>query len=269
MSEKSVNDLMHEEKHDFASLVDIMKILRSENGCPWDREQDHKSIRANFIEETYEVVEAIDNQDSALLREELGDVLLQVIFHARISEEDGEFSINVVIHDICAKLIHRHPHIFGNVQADTSDVVLENWEKIKKEEKQRVGLSGTLQSIPPSLPALMRAQKVVKKCAKENLSPCSKDALNHLKASAVHLASEGTSENKDTLRKDLREILVSASVVAQANELDAEEILYDACGHITEVVRSAEQNGTVPLAKLSEDERESLVDRAFFQNNPQ
>ena len=264
MAEKSIQDLLREEKHDFDSLVDIMRILRSDNGCPWDKEQDHKSIRSNFIEETYEVVEAIDNENSALLQEELGDVLLQVIFHARISEEENDFSIQDVIHDVCAKLIHRHPHIFGTVRADTSDVVLDNWEKIKKEEKQRVGLSGTLQSIPPSLPALMRAQKTAKKCAKENLAPSVSAASEHLLDAAEHIKAGIAEENTENMRHDLRQILVSAAVLAQANGLDAEEILYDACRHVTDTVCDAENAVSKDLAEIKEDERDALIRRAYF-----
>ena len=264
MAEKSVQDLLREEKHDFDSLVDIMRILRSENGCPWDREQDHKSIRANFIEETYEVVEAIDNENASLLQEELGDVLLQVIFHARISEEENAFSIQDVIHDVCAKLIHRHPHIFGSVRADTSDVVLENWEKIKTEEKKRIGLSGTLQSIPPSLPALMRAQKTVKKCAKENLAPSVSDASEHLLAAAESIKEGNAVQSPAMLRRDLRQILVSAAVLAQENGLDAEEILYDACRHVTDTVCEAENACTEELASIRDEERNALIRQAYF-----
>ena len=109
-----------------ADLLEIMKILRAEDGCPWDKEQTHESIRKNLIEETYEVVEAIDNSDDALMREELGDLLLQVVFHARIAQENGYFDFDDVCNDVCKKLIIRHPHIFADVEADTSEKVLEN-----------------------------------------------------------------------------------------------------------------------------------------------
>ena len=130
-------EFVNKEKYTFEDLVKIMELLRAPDGCPWDREQDHKSIRKNFIEETYEVCEAIDTEDRELLCEELGDVLLQVVFHARISEEYGEFTIDEVIKGVCEKLVHRHPHIFSDIVADTSDEVLKNWEAIKKEEKGR------------------------------------------------------------------------------------------------------------------------------------
>lgn len=160
---QAITSLLEKETYTFDDLCTIMIILRSEEGCPWDREQTHRSIRQNFIEETYEVIEAIDTEDPKLLREELGDVLLQVVFHARMEEETGRFGIDDVANDICAKLIHRHPHIFGSVQADTTDQVLANWEAIKANEKARVTVSDKLRAIPPMLPALMRAEKVGKK----------------------------------------------------------------------------------------------------------
>jgi len=142
-----------------------MELLRSE--CPWDREQSHGSIRNNFIEETYEVIEAIDNNDPALLREELGDVLLQVIFHCRISEEAGEFSVDEVIDDLCKKLIERHPHIFSNVKVDNTNDVLKNWETIKQETKGRETVKEKLEGVSKALPALMRAAKIAKKSGME------------------------------------------------------------------------------------------------------
>ena len=111
-------------------LPEIVRILRGPGGCPWDGEQTHESIRKNFIEETYEAVEAIDNNDTANLREELGDVMLQVLFHAQMEKEAGRFDINDVITEVCTKLVVRHPHIFGDVTADTSEKVLDNWEEI-------------------------------------------------------------------------------------------------------------------------------------------
>ena len=157
--------LMEKKSYNFYDLVKIMELLRSEGGCPWDREQTHKSIRNNFIEETYEVIEAIDTDDKKLLREELGDVLLQVVFHTRMEEEEGVFNIDDVSNDICAKLIHRHPHIFANVVADNAEDVLKNWEQIKNEEKHRVTYTDKLNAIPKMFPALMRAQKVGKKAS--------------------------------------------------------------------------------------------------------
>lgn len=144
-------------------LLDIVNILRGENGCPWDREQSHESLKQNLIEEAYEVIDAIDQKSSEGLEEELGDVLLQVVFHAQISKEEKDFDFQDVVRRICEKLIFRHPHIFGDVKAETSQEVLTNWEKIKKVEKGMSSQTEVLEAIPNCLPALMRAFKVQKK----------------------------------------------------------------------------------------------------------
>ena len=159
-------DFCIKERYQFEDLLKIMKILRSDNGCMWDREQDHHSIRRNFIEETYEVCEAIDNEDIALLKEELGDVLLQVVFHTRIEEERGHFDINDVADGICKKLIYRHPHIFGETQVSSTEEILNNWDDLKKKEKGQQSTTDTLNSVARSLPALIRAEKVQHKAAK-------------------------------------------------------------------------------------------------------
>ena len=163
--QEKISYLLSKERYGIDDLVLVMELLRSEGGCPWDMEQTHKSIRKDFIEETYEVIEAIDNDDPVLLREELGDVLLQVAFHSQIEREEGRFDIYDVANDVCAKLIHRHPHVFGEVKVENSDEVLVNWDKIKGVEKNRETLTDKLRAIPPMLPALMRAQKVGKKAA--------------------------------------------------------------------------------------------------------
>lgn len=184
--------LTGESRHDFASLRLLTEVLRSPEGCPWDREQDHKSIRNDLIEECYEVVEAIDNDDPTLLQEELGDVLFQVLFHARIEEEKGTFTIDDVIHDICAKMIHRHPHVFGEVQADTSEKVLANWEVIKKAEKSRKTAKESMAAVPPMLPALMRAQKVAGKAMKDGYDFGTEEDLWN----EIHTMSKGESREE-------------------------------------------------------------------------
>lgn len=151
--------------YDFSDLLKIMELLRSENGCPWDREQDHQSLKKYLLEETYEVLEAIDMNDKKKLAEELGDLMLQVIFHAQIGKEHRDFDINDVITGICRKLISRHTHVFGSDRADTPDEVVENWEAIKKREKGLKSHASVLRDVPHSLPALMRSYKVQQKAA--------------------------------------------------------------------------------------------------------
>lgn len=156
---------MLENKYDFNDLLDIMSKLRAENGCPWDREQTHESLRIYMIEETYEVLEALDAGDMGKFCNELGDLLLQIVFHAQIAKEHGEFDMGDVTTEICKKLISRHTHIFGDARADTPEQVVENWEAIKKKEKQLKSQTGVLKDVPSNLPALMRSYKVQQKAA--------------------------------------------------------------------------------------------------------
>lgn len=146
-------------------LVEIMEKLRGDNGCPWDREQSHESLKRYLIEETYELLEVIDLNDKRRMCEELGDVLLQVIFHSQIANENGDFNIEDVINGICDKLIYRHPHVFGDVNAETSSEVLKNWEELKKKEKGLSSQTSVLKDVPGNLPALMRGYKVQQKAA--------------------------------------------------------------------------------------------------------
>lgn len=220
---QSITALLAKGRYTFDDLCTIMTILRSEEGCPWDREQTHRSIRQNFIEETYEVIEAIDTEDPKLLREELGDVLLQVVFHARMEEEAGRFNVDDVANDICAKLIHRHPHIFGTVKADTTDQVLANWEAIKADEKARVTVSDKLHAIPPMLPALMRAEKVGKK---SNLDAAdgaadADAALDTLAAAVDALRSAGETERE----RRYGELLFAAVTAGRKLGFEAETAL--------------------------------------------
>ena len=149
-----MQEILQKKAYNAADLVKIVALLRLPGGCPWDMEQTHTSIRNDLIEETYEVIEAIDNGDPDLLREELGDVLLQIAMHARMEEESGRFNFDDVANDVCQKMIHRHPHVFGDVVADTSDQVLSNWEVIKSEEKSRQTVTDKLRASPRQYPAL-------------------------------------------------------------------------------------------------------------------
>lgn len=159
-------DFTFKETYGFEDLLRIMEILRAPDGCMWDREQDHHSIRRNFIEETYEAVEAIDNEDTDLLKEELGDVLLQVVFHSQMEKEKGTFDIGDVADGICKKLIYRHPHIFSTTEVGSTEEILNNWDELKKTEKHQKSTIDGLESVARSLPGLIRADKVQKKAAK-------------------------------------------------------------------------------------------------------
>lgn len=214
--------------YNFEDLVKLLKVLRGENGCPWDRVQTHKSIRNNFIEEVYEAIEAIDTDNTALLREELGDVLLQVVFHIQIAESDGEFCLDDVTSELVKKLIVRHPHIFGDVTANTADQVLENWDAIKKSTKGQKTTVSSLDSVSPALPAPMRAIKLQKK-AKEFYPNQKKDSKQIILSA---LSDEGA--------PNYGELLFELCNLARLDGLDPEEALEKYNQHFIESVRNSE-----------------------------
>ncbi len=228
---KTKEELLKEKTHDFDSLVSVMDALRSEGGCPWDMEQTHKSVRKCLIEETYEVIEAIDKDNSALLREELGDLLFQVVFHARIEKEEGRFEISDVIHDITQKMIVRHPHVFADTVVKDSDEVIVNWDNIKKEEKKLEAPVEVLKRVPPFMPALLRAQKVQGK-ALSKFEYGYKDESEAWSAISRALASgEGATD------KDIGKALFALCAAAEMRELDLEAIL---SGHTDSFIESFE-----------------------------
>ena len=216
-------------KYDFYDLVEIMKILRSPDGCPWDRVQTHESIRADFIEETYEAIEAIDTKDTALLREELGDVMLQVVFHSTIEQENGGFDINDVCDEVCKKLIIRHPHVFADTIADTPDEVLKNWDIIKMQTKSQKSQSEVLGSVSKALPALMYSQKIQKKAAKVGFDfEKTEDALSKVSEELAELKTAIDNNDAENMSEELGDLLFSVVNVARFIKVDSEKALYDA-----------------------------------------
>ena len=152
--------------YSYEDFLEIMRLLRAPGGCPWDREQTHSSIRRNFLEETYEVLDAIDHDDASGMCEELGDVLMQVAFHAQIEAERGNFTMDDVVDGVTKKLVYRHPHVFGSASAETAEEVLSNWDALKRAEKGIESDTDALRAVARTLPALWRAEKVLKKAAK-------------------------------------------------------------------------------------------------------
>ncbi len=204
--------------------------MRGPDGCPWDREQTHHSIRKNFIEETYEVVEAIDTQDISLLKEELGDVLLQVVFHTQMEKESGTFDFDGVCDGICKKLIRRHPHVFADTVVHSSGQVLENWDEIKKAEKQQQTATQSLHSVPRVFPALMRSEKVQKRAAKTGFDyPDLHWAMRDLRSEVDELAQAIASGNASEQEEELGDVFFSAVNVARFLSCDAEESLTKSC----------------------------------------
>ena len=219
-------DFQYKETYTISDLLVIMKLLRAPDGCPWDRVQTHESIRQNFIEETYEVVEAIDKADYDLMREELGDVLMQVIFHSVMEEEAGRFTFDDVCDEVCKKLIIRHPHVFGNVNAETPDEVLRNWDAIKMQTKSQKKVADSVDDVAKSLPALMRAQKVQKRSAKSGMDfKDAEDAARKIPEELGELREAVAADDKDRLTEELGDLLFSVVNVARFVGVDAEEAL--------------------------------------------
>ena len=159
-------DFQCKRRYGWEDFLEIMRLLRAPGGCPWDAEQTHGSIRRNFLEETYEALDAIDRDDPADMCEELGDVLMQVAFHAQIETERGRFTVDDVVNGVARKLVYRHPHVFGTVEVEDSREVLANWEALKRKEKSQATTADAIEAVPHTLPALWRAEKIGSKTAK-------------------------------------------------------------------------------------------------------
>lgn len=224
-----IDNFQFKEHYTVDDLVEIVSILRSPGGCPWDIEQDHKSIRRDFLEETYEVIEAINKNDRDLLLEELGDVLLQVVFHTQIEREQNSFDLNDVADGVCKKMIVRHPHVFGNVNAETSEQVLENWDTIKKQTKKQKSQTESMVSIPREFPALMRADKVQKKVAKVGFDWEAVDgALEKVNEELSELREAITMGVVENIFEELGDLLFSVVNVSRFVGVDSEEALTSA-----------------------------------------
>ncbi len=214
------------ENYNFDDLVEIIKILRAPGGCPWDREQTHKSIRENFLEETYEVLEAIDTENSELLREELGDVLLQVVLHSDMAKEEKLFDINDVCNDISKKLIIRHPHVFGDVTVSSTGDVLKNWDDIKRQTKNQKNQSEAMASIPATYPALMKAQKVQSKAKKAGFDWDNADgAFDKIAEESAELKEALANGDEAHIEDELGDLFFSVVNVARFCRCDAETAL--------------------------------------------
>ena len=245
-------------------LLHIMELLRAPEGCPWDQEQTHQSIRRNMLEEAYEAVEAIDEEDPEHLKEELGDVLLQVVFHALMEQEAGRFDLDAVADGICKKLIFRHPHVFGEVSVSGTGEVLSNWEELKRKEKGQATNTDALEAVARSLPALWRAEKVQKKAKKAGFDwPDVSGALDKLSEELEELkiaVAEGTN-----VEEELGDLLFSAVNVSRFVKVDTEEALNGATdkfiGRFRKVEEEAARQGRA-LEGMSLAELDKLWEHA-------
>ena len=246
-------------------LMEIVRILRHPGGCPWDREQTHQSIRRNFLEETYEVAEAIDNDDPDALKEELGDVLLQVMFHASIEEDAGRFDLDDVADGVCRKLIYRHPHVFGDVTVHSTGEVLSNWEELKKKEKGQATQADAVDAVARTLPALWRAEKMKKKAAKAGFDwPDVSGALDKLSEEVDELRSAALKGDGDPA-EELGDVLFAAVCVARFLDADPEDVLHAACDKFSARFRKMEELAAERGSKMDELSDHALWNEAKRQ----
>ena len=259
-------DFKQKEKYDINDLLEIMRSLRAPGGCPWDAEQTHESIRKNLIEETYEVVEAIDKKDSDMLLEELGDLLMQVVFHAQMEEEKGVFNFDDVADGVCKKLIERHPHVFGEVEVSGVDDVLDNWDAIKRRKKGQKKGSEPMLSVPRELPALMRAAKIQQKASAVGFDwPDVSGAYGKIIEETQELRKAVESGVQDDVIEELGDLLFSVVNVSRFLKCDAEEALTAASdkfiNRFIRVEQLAKENG-VDMEKASLEKLDKLWDIA-------
>ena len=257
-------DFEYKQHYTVKDLEEIVRILRAPGGCPWDAEQTHESIRRNFLEEAYEAVEAIDQGSAEHLREELGDVLLQIVLHARMEEEQGRFDLDGVADGICQKLIYRHPHVFGDVKVSGTGEVLSNWEDLKRKEKGQKTNTDALSAVARSLPALWRAEKVQKKAKKAGFDwPDVSGALDKLSEEIEELktaVAEGSN-----IEEELGDLLFSAVNVSRFVKVDTEQALTKATDKFIDRFRKVEAQAKAegrPMEEMSLAELDALWERA-------
>jgi tetrapyrrole methylase family protein/MazG family protein len=227
----------------FSDLVALMARLRSPEGCPWDREQDHRSLRHCLLEETYEVLEAVDRDDADALCQELGDILLQVLFHAQLAAEAGRFTIEDVLQALHDKLVGRHPHVFGDTSLETAEEVLREWQALKHRERGQMG-NDPIGDVPRNLPALSRAQVVQQRAARAGIARSEEETRGALEQALAQLA-EGPSGGRRT-EQALGELLLAAVDLARARGIDAEQALRERVDDILAARRQTESERAAP-----------------------
>lgn len=259
-------DFEIKDKYNINDLIQLVKVLRAPNGCPWDREQTHESIKKNFIEETYEVIEAINKKDCESLKEELGDVLLQVALHSEMERENGTFDFDDVANDICQKLVIRHPHVFGELSASNEKEALQNWDEVKLKTKGIKKQSDSMIKVPREFPALMRAQKIQQKAAKAGFDWDDKNGGIEKLFEEINELQEALSKgNKFDIEDEFGDVLFSCVNVARFIDVDSEEALTGATdkfmNRFIEVEKLAQEQG-VDMKNSSIEELDILWDKA-------
>lgn len=238
------------ETYSLQDLIEILRILRAPGGCPWDRAQTHLSDRRNFLEEAYEAAEAFDRDDPALMCEELGDMLMQVLFNIHIEEDAGRFTTDDVTDHICKKLIFRHPHVFGTAAADTSEEVLVNWEALKRQEKGQQTTADAMDAVARSLPALWRADKLQSKAAKAGFEFADvSGALDKLDEETRELRE--AAERGTNFSEELGDVLFAAVKAGRFLNVDPEDALNATCEKFIARFRCVEEGCAARGAEMS------------------
>ena len=254
-------DFDFKDRYNIDDLRHIIELLRSENGCPWDKVQTHESIRTDLIEETYEVCEGIDKNSPEMLREELGDLLLQIVFHAQIERENGTFDFDDVCNDICQKLVYRHPHVFGEVKADDTETVLKNWDTLKKESKHQESFTETLESVPKTFPALLRGEKLCKRASRAGLpidDPA--ECVAGIRAGLDKLEQSGFDKVNSQNSQTLGNLLLDFCNLDRILKVDGEKALTYASNEFIINFSHAENSASEKGKKLDELSPEELAE---------
>ncbi|TFE71043.1 nucleoside triphosphate pyrophosphohydrolase [Methylacidiphilum sp. Yel] len=242
-------------------ILSIMTILRSPQGCPWDREQTHKSLKAKLIEECYELIEAIDSEDMASMKEELGDILLHVFFHAQIAQEEGNFSFLEVLDALCTKLIRRHPHVFGTESATTTDEVHKHWEKIKKVEKPH--RESLFDGIPSLLPPLLKAIKLQSRASKMHLDWTSPEGpLLKMEEELQEIKDAYKEKDLEKIKKEIGDLIFSAINFTRLLGIDPEEAIKASLLTFEKRCRFVEKELKDKANPVSPEELDKLWERA-------
>jgi len=254
------------EQYSFEDLLHIVEILRSPGGCPWDREQTHESIRTSMLEETYEAIDAINRQDDALMTEEFGDVMLQVVLHAQIAKESGRFSMDEIVDGLCKKLVVRHPHVFGEQHADNADEGLKMWDAAKRKTKGTDSQTTLLRSVPKAMPALMRAEKVQGRARRVGFDwQDLKGPLAALKSEIDELCEAIEVGNAANIEDEFGDLLFSAVNVSRFIHVDAEQALGAASDKFIdrfEVVEQLAKQAGLPMTEASEQQLDAWWSQA-------
>lgn len=252
---------MEKKYKNLEELIDVVAKLRAPDGCPWDREQTHTSLRPNMLEEAYEAVDAIDENNMAHLREELGDVLLQVLLHSQIASESNEFTLDDVAKELKEKLIHRHPHVFGTAKINNADEVLKTWDKLKSEEKTE--RKSAMDGLSRSQAALISAQKISKRAVKTGFEWPNEESLYDCVMSEIEEFKEAEIEkDKNHMEEEMGDILFAIVNLARWNKIDAEQALLKANKKFEKRFRKMEDLATKPLNDYSFEEFDNLWKQA-------